>query len=147
MTEYYSDKFEEGLAYQDFVIDELYKIGFPLVTYASRKYQYTKGESKCVEIKLDNNWRRTGNLYFETAEKTKAENENFIVSGILRDEQTWLYIIGDYTKIFILSKKQLALLHDIGHYRKVEIATSQGILIPVTEIETKYAIKIIETAH
>ena len=54
MTEYYKDKFEAGLEYQDYVSDELRKAGLFLGAYSSRKYQQERGESASgIEIKHD----------------------------------------------------------------------------------------------
>jgi hypothetical protein len=138
MTEYYKEKLEQGLAYQDFVVEQLYKHGLPLIAYSSKKYQNEIGENKAgFEIKFDNNILKYGNIYFETAEKSNSNNLQFIPSGIFRNDNTWLYVIGDYDNIYILSKKQLKKIYEnIDCYKdkgilKKEILTSQGMVIPL----------------
>ena len=112
MTPYYKEKLEQGLYFQDYVIELLYKNGIPLISYSSKEYQNMIGENKAgIEIKNDNNFRKTGNLYIEIAEKSNAENISFVSSGIYRNDNTWLYLIGDINKIYVLSKKQLKILH------------------------------------
>lgn len=142
MTAYYKEKFEQGLLYQDMVMEELYKNGIPLISYSSKKYQTEVGENKAgVEIKNDTKFRQTGNFYIETAEKSKAENKNFIPSGIYRCDNTWLYIIGDDISFFVFSKKQLQLLDKIKKYREVEIPTSRGFLFPIQDAIKLYSIR------
>jgi len=134
MTPYYKEKLEQGLTYQDFVIHELYNIGLPVVNYGSREYQRMFGENKAgIEIKYDTRFRETGNFYIEVAEKTNPKNPFFVPSGIYRNDNSWLYLIGDYQSIFIFSKLQLQKVHQSKQYTEKEIATSKGFVIPVKE--------------
>lgn len=131
---YYQEMLEHGLQYQDFVVEQLYKCGLPIVSYSSKKYQCTVGENKPgFEIKFDRKFRSTGNFYIETAEKSNPNNKQFIDSGIYRDDNAWLYIIGDYEDIFVFSKRQLKTLYESEnlHIKKQQIATSKGYTIPV----------------
>lgn len=142
---YYGEMLGHGLQYQDFVVDQLYKCGLPIVSYSSKKYQCLVGENKPgFEIKFDRRFRDTGNFYIETAEKSNPNRSEFVKSGIYRDDNTWLYIIGDYEDIFIFSKKQLKTLHEHGnlHIKKRQIATSQGFTMPV-----EYAKKFLLIKH
>ena len=50
-------------------------------------------------------------------------------------------------KIYIFSKKHLQYLYNQNKYRQVEIPTSKGFLLPVTDAEKLYAIKIIDVVH
>ena len=141
--EYYKEKLEEGLEYQDFVSEVLYKIGIPLFSYNSKKYQIKHGENKLgIEIKFDNKSAETGNIYIEIAEKSNPANANFVLSGIYRNDNTWLYVIGNYKKVFIFSKTILKLLHKGNRYKNVQTDTSRGFLLPLKDAE-KYASKII----
>jgi len=141
MNSYYKEKLEQGLTYQDFVVEKLYEIGLPLISYSSKKYQALIGENKIgIEIKNDDKFAETGNFYIEIAEKSDANNLNWIPSGIYRNDNSWLYILGNYNEIYIFSKKQLILIHKTGKYREVEIPTSKGYLLPMDKAE-KYWIK------
>ena len=143
MTEYYKEKLTEGLYFQDFVVEQLYNIGLPIISYSSKEYQNLIGENKAgLEIKYDQKFRTTGNIYIEIAEKSNANNSNFINSGIYRSDNTWLYLIGDKITIFIFSKKLLVQLHKSKRFRLVEIPTSKGFLLPLLDAE-KYSAKII----
>ena len=140
MTEYYKDMLEAGMQYQDFVSDQLRK-GEPCIfigAYSSRKYQFEHGESASgIEIKFDDKMKSTGNLYIEVAEKSNPDIEEYTNSGIMRDDKTWLYLIGDYERAFLFSKNQLKNIYlDKPNYKKrgireVKTATSIGILYPI----------------
>ena len=49
----------------------------------------------------------TGNIYIETAEKAIPREGPYVQSGIYRDDESWLYGIGDYSKFYIFGKKCL----------------------------------------
>ena len=40
MNEYYKEKLNQGVYYQDIIVEELYKIGLPIISYSSKKFQY-----------------------------------------------------------------------------------------------------------
>ena len=143
MTEVYKEKLEQGLQFQDFVTDIVFKELFlPISTYQSQKYQL-KGENKQgIEIKFDNRFKDTSNLYIEVSEKSNANNVKFIKSGIYRHDNTWLYIIGNYSILYIFGKNILKLMYESKKYKEVSIPTSNGFLIPEHDAN-KYALKII----
>ena len=141
MTKYYDEKLKQGQEYQDFVVSELYKIGIPVITYTSKKYQIGEGENKAgFEIKFDDRFKKTGNLYIEIAEKADPNNPNFIPSGIYCRDNAWLYVIGDYQSIYIFPKELLKQLHATGIYKEVKIETSRGYLLPKKDAE-EFSIK------
>ncbi|MFY8248365.1 MAG: hypothetical protein ACOVJ5_01550 [Gloeomargaritales cyanobacterium] len=142
MTQNYKLMLEKGLQFQDFVTDILIKeLGISLSSYSSREYQNVKGENKQgFEIKFDDKYIITGNLYIEISEKANENNLKYIDSGIFRNDNTWLYIIGNYNELFIFSKKYLILMYESKKYREVETPTSRGILINKKDAE-KYCIK------
>ena len=144
MTEYYKKKLNQGLEYQDFIFDTLYSLGLPLISYGSKKYQVEKGENKAgFEIKFDDKFATTGNFWIEVAEKSKPENKQWIPSGIYRDDNTWLYLIGNYSEFYIFAKSHLQLIESdydiIINNRK----TSKGFLLPKKRAD-KLAVRIIK---
>ncbi|GAJ22833.1 unnamed protein product, partial [marine sediment metagenome] len=112
--------FQEGLEFQDFVMDLLLKDrGFVISNYSSKYYQQTHGENaQGIEIKLDNPILETGNVSIEVAEKSKAINESFVPSGIMREDNSWLYIQGNEKIIFIFGKKFLQQLYQVKYKDK-----------------------------
>ena len=139
---YYNEKLEEGLQFQDVVTGALYQRGIVVVGYASRRYQRQNGENMLgAEIKRDGKFRETGNLYFEIAEKSHPNNPNYVPSGIMREDNSWLYVIGDEQTIYIFPINYLRML--VSRYRQVQTPTSRGALMPVAEAD-KYCIRRID---
>lgn len=136
---YYQDKLEIGLQFQDVVTRALYQRGIVVVGYSSRRFQIREGENMLgAEIKRDGNFRKTGNLYIETAEKSHPANHDFVPSGIHREDNSWLFVIGDEECIWIFSTKYLRMLEP--RYEKKQIPTSVGFLLPLADAE-KYCIR------
>lgn len=147
----------KGSEYQDFVVMECMKIGLPIIMTSTYINQNKYGESfNGFEIKFDDNFKKTGNLYFEYEER-RQNKDNWVKSGIKKDDNTWIYIIGDYDNIFFFSKNTL---NKIAEYidkggkvgaktlreLKKEINTSRGYTIPIQWLrENKYIEKEIET--
>lgn len=145
MTEYYTQKLEEGLKYQDFICDEFRKMNPAriIMPYCSRAYQYQHGESASgYEIKYDGRMASTGNIWIEVAEKSSAYVRNWTDSGIMRKDNSVYYLIGDYKKAYIFSKHQLQHLlarseEELAKcgIKKKRIPTSIGYVIPCDYIE------------
>lgn len=145
MTQDYKAKLEDAEEFQDFVSEKLRSANPCIIiqAYCSKKYQRSHGESASgIEIKHDRRIngedgnKPTRNIYIETSEKPYPEYSEFIPSGILRNDNTWLYLVGDYTEAFLFSKKMLFRIYiRIGEYkdiglREVSTPTSQGFVIP-----------------
>lgn len=126
---------EEAAQYQDFIsLQLMQKLGWCLNQFASYKYQTQFGESLSrIEIKNDKQMASTGNIYIELAEK--ASNGLFVSSGIKRQDNTLLWLIGDYKTAYVFVKKQLSYLCDNYEkygFKKVQTDTSIGIVIPIS---------------
>lgn len=114
---YYGDKLEEGLRFEDFVAGVLHRRGIILVSLHSRYSQYNIGENLLgAEIKRDSKYPETDNLYIEIAEKAHPDNKFYVPSGIYRNDNSWLYIIGDEACFWIFATRWLRRLHKTGRY-------------------------------
>lgn len=137
--------FEEALKFQDFVCDLLLKeLGFVISNYSSRYYQFNYGENRQgIEIKLDTRILDTGNVSIEVAEKSRGDMPNWTPSGIMRDDNTWLYVQGNYEIIFIFGKIFLRQLYNARYKNKVwqPKTTICTFLLPIAEAN-KYALKV-----
>lgn len=151
MTPQYAEKLEAGLEFQDFVMSELHSRGIVLQPIASKRGQL-KGENLLgLEIKFDRKLAETGNLYIETYEKSNPANPCFVCSGILRNDNTWLYGIGNHSRLWIFAKSQLRLAyqHLVENKRKwegvrfVENETSKGFLVPAV-LANHWAARVID---
>lgn len=139
---YYADKLQEGVEFQDVVTRELYARGIVVIGYASKRFQNSEGENMLgAEIKKDNKFRETGNLYIEVSEKAHPDRPSYTPSGIHRKDNSWLFVIGDEKTIYIFSTKYLQMLQP--RYKTIQTPTSNGFLVPIDEAE-KYCIRKIE---
>jgi len=144
----YGPRLEAGIEYQDFVCVELHKLGIILQNMSSRKYQLKHENLLGLEIKFDRRFRETGNLYIETHEKADPTNLEYVKSGIYRDDETWLYGIGDAETFFIFAKSTLRnfieVIDKLKWLKKPKpTSTSMGILIPLPQAR-KWAARVIE---
>lgn len=143
---YRAAKIESGKVYQDFIVDACWNLlGLAIIQYSSALYQQTIGESKTgAEIKHDETFARSGNLWIEVEEKARPRPGPYVAAGIDRSDNTWLYIIGDYDHVFIFQKTLLQLLHRSGRWRIIENSTktSRGFLLSESEA-TKWAAAIL----
>jgi len=135
---------KQGQEFEDFVQDALAKRGIFLGNYTSQKYQLEKGENMLgMEIKRDGRFRDTGNFYIETAEKSHKDKPNWTPSGIMRDDNSWLFCIGDEKGFCVFAKKDIKEILErnplmasskiIGTFRQVETPTSKGYVWGSTE--------------
>lgn len=139
---YYKKKLDQGLEYQDVVTSALYQRGIIVVAYSSQRFQIEQGENMLgAEIKRDDKFRQTGNLYIETSEKSHPSNSEYIPSGIYRNDNSWLFVIGDEKTIYIFSTKYLRLLEK--QYTKKITPTSNGYVMPLADAE-KYCLRRID---
>ena len=88
-----------------------------------------------IEIKYDKKMKIYNNIYIETHEKTNKNNKNWIESGILKTDNSIMWIIGDYSRFFLISKKQL-----LNIYKNIKTD------IEKKGVKSKYLINIKETA-
>ena len=136
MTPEYERNLERGLNYQYWV-----KQMFPKVyknrsiTYYEGKQNQLKGESlEGIEVKLDEVSHSTGRVYIEVAEKSNSNNATYVPSGIYREDNTKLYLVGNYSIWFIFSKRHLRWLDKLDPpfiLRVNPIPTSKGFCIPI----------------
>lgn len=140
---YYAAQLQAGRQFEGYIAKALYRKGIVIVAYASKKDQLAYGENILgMEIKRDANFRATGNLFIEMAEKTAPQNKEFVPSGICRNDNSWLYLIGDEGYIWIFGIKHLRML--ASRYDEIENrrGTARGFLLPIA-VADKYCLRTI----
>lgn len=136
---YYDRMLEHGLVFQDIITTALYQRGLVIVGYSSRRFQNERGENMLgAEIKRDDKFRNTGNLYIEVAEKSHPNRPYYTPSGIMRNDNSWLFVIGDESMVWIFSTLWLRKM--VARWHKVEKPTSIGHLMPIVDAD-KYCIR------
>ncbi len=133
---YYRDMLEEGINFQDHVKRILFEEYCLSLDFTGQEGQYNIGETlQGFEVKYDMKFKDTGNLWIEVCEKTDPNNEVWVDSGIKRNDNTWIYVIGDYDTLYVFSKKDL--LKEMDNHRIIEnsMKTSRGYLLKKEEAE------------
>jgi len=146
----HKDSLEVGQSFEDFVCIELSKQNIILQNISSKKFQWETGENlQGFEIKYDsrctgdNRTEATNRLSIEIAEKTNAQNQNYIPSGIYRSDNSWLYIQGNYMQFWIFPKNLLVMLHKSNRYDESEMPTIRKFYLPISDADKFCAKKII----
>ncbi|MDR6941386.1 hypothetical protein [Mucilaginibacter pocheonensis] len=144
-TDYFKEKLQVSLGFENY-IEKLVKeqYGLDLGPYLTPEGQYDDGENELgIEIKNDTLIKKTGNIYLEYGEKSHGGNLNFIESGILKNDKSIYFLIGDTDAFYIFKKARLVTIYreEIAINRSgkrsergirfVRIATSLGMLFPV----------------
>jgi hypothetical protein len=126
---YYTDKLAEGQKFEEYIKKVFFERFTIYLDFTGKENQIKIGETlQGIEVKFDNKYKETGNVYIEVAEKTNPDNPEYVKSGIYREDNTWLYVIGDYQTLYMFSKKHLKLLKD--KCQSVITPTSMGFLVP-----------------
>lgn len=124
---------EESNQFEDFVTDLLLEQGIVITNYKSYEYQCKVGENRTgIEIKYDKKMADTGNIYLEVAERHDPEGQ-FVPSGILRNDNSLFYVIGDRHRTYMFIKKYLKAIYK--RFKRVQTETSIGYLMPVRYVE------------
>jgi len=138
---------QDGLEFQDFIADLFMKeIGISITSYSSRKWQFSSGENRQgIEIKMDRRMTDTGNVSIEVAEKSRADMPNWTPSGIMRQDNTWLYVQGNYKTVIVFGKATLKLFYEKYYKDKVwePNKTIKTFLMPIAEAR-RIALKVFD---
>jgi len=142
MTDIYKERLLQGKEYENFVRKVLKeKMNLSVDVYKNIQDQYNIGESEQgFEIKYDKRYKETNNIYIEVAEKTNKNNLNFIDSGIYRNDNSWILLIGNFDVIYFFGINTLRLLYETDRFKKVKTETSKAFLLYPEDIE-KYKLK------
>ena len=142
MTDIYKERLLQGKEYENFVRKVLKeKMNLSVDVYKNIQDQYNIGESEQgFEIKYDKRYKETNNIYIEVAEKTNKNNLNFIDSGIYRNDNSWILLIGNFDVIYFFGINTLRLLYETDRFKEVKTETSKAFLLYPEDIK-KYKLK------
>jgi len=135
MTDYYAEQLALAEAFDDYLVRRLVAEGHPAHRHLGRAAQLAHGDlSICgvdVEVKFDQLFHTTGNLFIEIAEKREASRVQWTSSGIFSGSAAPWYGIGDYRDWFVLSRAWLKrLVPAPSGVITIGRGTSRGFLLP-----------------
>ncbi len=144
----YDRDLERGREYEDFVYTLLGRhLGLVVVPYLSALFQDKVGENSAgIEIKFNDMFDETDNLWIELWRKSHPGQKEYKQSGIMRDDNGWLFITGTRKLVFIFTRVMLRGLR--GKYTEIEnkTKTSKGFLLSHADAN-KYAAFVIVPRH
>ncbi len=88
-----------------------------------------------VEIKLDERFRQTGNLFIEYEERSNLASAWHNAGIVEPGRHVWALAIGDYESVYVFGIRPLCYLFAEGGHKYVETATSKGFLLPLADAE------------
>ena len=139
--------FKDGIEFQDFVCEQLAMQHIILQNFSSKRYQFDVGENlQGFEIKADMRCTDTGQLSIEIAEKSDSRMPTWTPSGIYRDDNSWLYIQGNYEVLFIFAKNWLLRYHKEKRPHEHESYGTVRKFYLDLDRARRYAIKVIDIA-
>lgn len=134
--DYYIEKLNKAHKFEIFVENAFKECGIDIGFYKDKQNQY-KGETKIgLEIKNDMRLKETGNIFIEFRQRLN-NNMSWLPSGILKQDNTKWWIIGNENEYYIIHKqdliKQYNLIKDKQPYKiKTEVqngGTGQGFIL------------------
>ncbi len=146
-TENYEKNKKSAEIFEDFCSCVMMKrLGIPLVNFKSEMLQYRGFENyQGIEIKYQPRFKNQENrgLYIEVGEKRHKKNKNYVPSGIMRNDKAWLFLMGNYETLYLLSKKVLRAVYEETYKEKTKnYSTSQGFRLPIKEVDECCELKL-----
>lgn len=151
-SDYFIENLSKSHRFEVYIEKLLEQKGLHLGLFYSRDEQYNQGENILgIEIKRDIQSLNTGNLYFEYEERLKLDGK-WVKSGILKDDNTRYFLIGDINQFYIFKKSDLIniynylITNNTSPYDGIKLkearrGTSRGFIIPI-ETAKKISITI-----
>ncbi len=144
-TAYYKGKLQDSFLFENYIAELLKQnYGLNIGQYMTPKGQYELGENALgIEIKNDTLIEKYGNVYVEYQEKSGAGNNDYVNSGILKNDLCEYFLIGTQKKFYIFKKSRLIQIfkEEIRNKSKgissprgilfKQITTSKGYVYPV----------------
>jgi len=105
--DYFIKSLEMSHKFEIFIECEFALQGVDIQLYHGKNEQYEEGECAAgIEIKNDALIKKTGNVYIEFNERRKNDGQ-WVNSGILKNDNSRYFLIGDYDAYYILKRETL----------------------------------------
>lgn len=138
-TDYFIGKLQKGQEFETWVENEFKKYGVELGFYHDETGQFSGENAYGIEIKHDMMLCKTGNVYIEYQERLKS-NKPWVNSGILKQDNSQYWLIGDMRQYVIIKKIDLIniykrllngnIITGCKFVSEKENGTSKGFIIP-----------------
>lgn len=134
----------EYKTFEGYICERLLDDGIIVLQTGRRPERCECGNLLGIDIVYDPRMRQRGGIYIETHVMEAPPLPVFFRSTLFRDNDAWLYGIGDHELFFVFGKKALRRqITEIDKYfplpagaERRQTATSKGILLPFEQAET-----------
>jgi hypothetical protein len=137
VSDYYAEQLARAEAWERYIVARLTREGIPIVRHETKHAQISYGDVRIgpdhVELKLDRNFVKTGNLFIEVEEKRRAEQATWIASGIYASSEARWYGVGDYRDFFLFNREALRQVARPERIITIDRGTSRGFLMQSAE--------------
>jgi hypothetical protein len=137
VSDYYAEQLALAEAWERYIVARLRREGIPAERHTTKEAQIGLGDMRIgpdhVELKLDQKFVETGNLFIEVNEKRRPEQEHWTASGIFASSCARWYGVGDYRDWFLFERVALRQLVRPERIITIKRATSQGFLLRPAE--------------
>jgi hypothetical protein len=137
VSDYYAEQLALAEAWERYIVARLRREGIPAERHDTKDSQIRYGDMRIgpdhVELKYDQKFVETGNLFIEVAEKRRAEQAQWMPSGIYASSLARWYGVGDHRDWFLFER---VALRDVARPERIitiKRATSQGFLLRPAE--------------
>ena len=110
-TDYFRNQLAKGHEFEIWVQRKFKSCGVDIGGYNSEKGQFAGENNLGIEIKYDMRHAETGNIYIEYCERLDS-SKNWIKSGILKNDNTKYWLIGNMNDYFIFTKITLVNIYN-----------------------------------
>ena len=125
---------ELGTAFEYYLVQRFRDEGRSVRRHETRHDQLAYGDLRVdgidVEIKLDQQFSMTGNLFIEVAERRRVEG-GYVPSGIFATSSARWYCVGDYSHCWLFRRQTLRDV--VAPIREIAKRTSRGWLLRPTQ--------------
>ena len=108
---YYIEQLTKSHRFELYIDNMFKEEGIDIGVFYDKDNQYSGESLAGIEIKYDNESLKTGNLYIEYQERLN-EGELWVDSGILKQDNTIYWAIGNYEFVYFIAKEVLVDILD-----------------------------------
>ena len=115
----YYDRLEDAKEFEQYWCEIIeYKLNLKLTRTLTKENQarFLGDTLQGFEFKYDHLIDKWGNLWIETQQKTHYTQESFMPSSLTKRDNTWMFCMGDYQRLYFLPKRSLLCELRSGKY-------------------------------
>lgn len=136
----YDDCLKEAKRFEQFWCEVIeYKIHLSLTIIQAKENQakFLCDTKEGFEFKHNTGMERYNGVFIEVSQKMDKDDKDFIPSSISKRDNSWMYCIGDFTKLYFVPKKALVTECESNKYeiKPNREGTAIGFRLPLPRLK------------